>query len=144
MRMNRTLAAVMVGMLASIMQHGSAVAATADSLPDSQYEGKHYVKNAESFRKCVMWRESHGRYRADGQYGSGAYQFVQSTWRVYAARAGYPEWADRRPYLAPRYVQDEVFWLALNPLPNKRGLEGRHHWDPKHALTIGKSVKACS
>lgn len=144
MRMRRTIAAVAV-FTAGIMQHGSAVAAQgASDLPDSQYRGDHYVPAAEGFRKCVMWRESYGRYGADGRYGSGAYQFVQSTWRQYAQAAGVGEWANVRPARAPRYVQDKVFWFALNPLPRKRGLEGRHHWDPKHALTIGKTVRDCT
>lgn len=121
---------------------GAAVEAATD-IPDSQYRGDHYVKAAEPIRKCIMWRESRGRYGAEGSGGSGAYQFIQTTWRQYTKAAGVAEWADVRPAQAPRYVQDKVFWYALNPFPKKRGLEGRHHWDPKHALTVGAVVKAC-
>lgn len=112
-------------------------------MPDSLYQGSHYVATAEPFRKCVMWRESRGRYKADSQYGSGAYQIIGSTWQTYARQAGYPEWADKRPAKAPRYVQDEVFWVMVNPKPNQRGLEGRQHWSPKWALTIGKTIPDC-
>ena len=112
---------------------GSALPATGAELPDSQYVGSHYVKKAEPFRKCVMKRESGGSYKADGSTGSGVYQFIQSTWDVYAQRAGYPEWVGVRPYKAPRYVQDEVFWIAVNPYSKRPGLEGRHHWSAAHA-----------
>lgn len=131
-------------MLASVALMMAIAAGPAD-LPDSAYVGKHYV-NSERFeriRKCIMWRESRGNYRADGRYGSGAYQFIQATWRVYARRAGHPEWSNIRPFKAPRYIQDKVFAVALNPLPDEPGLEGLHHWSPRHALTIGKRVKPC-
>lgn len=122
------------------------MAAGPSDLPDSQYQGSHNpgTSRFEQIRKCIMWRESGGNYRADGRYGSGAYQFIQSTWRTYALRAGYPEWAEIRPAKAPRYVQDEVFAVALNPLPRRKGLEGLHHWSSRHALTIGKRVKDCA
>lgn len=51
----------------------------------------------------------------EGDYGtetgngySGAYQFDQPTWDGAARRAGYPEWAGRRPSSAPPAVQDAV------------------------------------
>jgi hypothetical protein len=114
-----------------------AVASGPASIPDSAYKGPWYVHSAEPFRKCVMWRESHGRYKADGKYGSGAYQFIQSTWNAYAKLAGLAEWVGIRPYKAPATVQDAVFWRAY-----WKG-KGKHHWSPTHALMIGKSVKSC-
>jgi hypothetical protein len=121
------------------------VAQGPNDLPDSQYRGAHY-SNSERFervRKCIMWRESRGNYEADGPYGSGAYQFIQSTWKHYATEAGYPEWADKRASNAPRYVQDEVFAFVLNPFPKRPGFEGLHHWSAVHALTIGAKVRDC-
>ena len=119
-------------------------AAGPQDIPDSQYRGRHYVARFEPIRKCIYWRESRGRWRADGRFGSGVAQWIQPTWNHYAKRAGYPEWVGKRPARAPRYVQDEIFWVMLNPFPKRKGLHGKHHWDPKHALTIGKVVKDCT
>jgi len=58
---------------------------------------------------------------------------VQSTWDSYAGRAGFPEWVGVRPYKAPRYVQDEMFWYVINPKPKLKGLHGAHHWSTAHA-----------
>lgn len=107
------------------------------TMPDSLYTGKWYVKAAEPFRKCIMWRESSGRYKADGRYGSGAYQFIQSTWDHYAELAGHAEYVGVRPAKAPQDVQDHVFWRTY-----WKG-KGKHHWSTVHALTIGAKVKAC-
>lgn len=102
-------------------------------IPDSQYRGYHYEAQFEPVRKCLIWRESRGRKSADGSGGSGLYQFIQSTWDTQAVRAGYPEWVGVRPYKAPRYVQDEVFWVTVNPKPKLKGLHGKHHWSVEHA-----------
>ena len=110
-------------------------------LPD--YRGSHHTPKAEEFLTCVALRESSGRWRANGRYGSGAFQFTQGSWDTYAERAGYPEWVGVRPYKAPAYVQTEVAYVAVNPYPKRPGLEGKHHWSPAHALTIGKRIKAC-
>lgn len=120
-------------------------AAGPHEIPNSAYVGRHYVgsERFERIRKCIMWRESRGNYRADGRYGSGAYQFIQRTWDHYARRAGHPEYVGVRPAKAPRYIQDKVYAVTVNPLPKKRGLEGLHHWSPAHALTIGKRVSSC-
>ena len=113
-----------------------------------EYRGAHYTPRAERFLECVAARESSwprkGSWTADGPYGSGAYQFTGRTWDVYAERAGYPEWVGERAASAPPYVQTEVAYVALNPYPRQRGLEGAHHWSPEHALTIGKTVRGCS
>ena len=104
-----------------------------EDVPDSQYRGFHYEREWEPVRKCIVWRESRGRLRADGSGGSGLYQFVQSTWDAYAGRAGFPEWVGVRPNKAPRYVQDEMFWYVINPKPKLKGLHGAHHWSTVHA-----------
>ena len=106
-------------------------------IPDSHYQGKWYVKAAEPFRKCVILRESGGRYKADGRYGSGAYQFIQSTWDHYAHLAGLSRYVGVRPSNAPKIVQDRVFWRTY------WNGKGKHHWAAAHALTIGKRVHEC-
>jgi len=108
-----------------------------------EYRGYHYSKKADKFLTCVAKRESNFGWRKDGPYGSGIVQTIQSTWDVYAERADYPEWAGVRPYKAPKYVQWEIAFVMVDPYPKKKGLEGRHHWSSKHALTIGKKIKDC-
>jgi hypothetical protein len=115
----------------------------ASKLKDSQYRGWHYEKRWEGYRKCVMARESGGNYKANGRYGSGAYQFIQSTWDSAMKQAEKPEWVGVRPHKAPPYVQDEAFWAKANPYPKKAALHGRNHWSAAHALTIGAVVKDC-
>lgn len=130
-------------MIESIAMMALAMAGPQD-IPDSQYRGFHYEREFEPVRKCIYWRESRGSWRADGRYGSGVAQWIQSTWDHYAAQAGYPEWVGVRPFRAPRYVQDEMFWVMINPFPKKKTLHGSHHWSPVHAMTIGKRIKDCT
>ena len=56
-------------------------------------------------------RESGSNFKADGSGGSGAYQFIQSTWDAYVVKvdAGY---VGVRPHLAPPYLQEEMFWVV--------------------------------
>jgi hypothetical protein len=112
-------------------------------IPDSLYRGFHYEAKYEPFRKCVLRRESGSNFKADGSGGSGGFQFIQSTWDNYVKRvdAGY---VGVRPHKAPPYLQEEIFWLAANPYPKKKGLAGRHHWSASHAHGAGyTSVKDC-
>ena len=118
-------------------------AAGPKDIPDSPYRGYHYEEKWEPVRKCIFWRESSGRYKADGPYGSGIAQWIQSTWDVYADRAGYPEYVGVRPFKVPSYVQEDVFWFMINPFPKKPALHGYHHWEAAHALTIGKKIGEC-
>ncbi len=101
-------------------------------LPDSQYQGSHNpgTSRFEEVRKCIIWRESRGNPKADGEYGSGLYQFVSPTWDHYAAKA-------------PIYVQDEIFAVTLNPFPKRPGFEGLHHWSAIHAASHGFNVRDC-
>lgn len=128
-------------MSAAVLALALTAAPASFDLPD--YRGSHYTKAAAEFLTCVALRESSGRWQADGRYGSGAFQMVQTSWDVYAERAGYPEWVGKRAAKAPPYVQTEVAFVMVNPLPKKPGLEGKHHWSPAHALTIGKRIKDC-
>lgn len=115
-------------------------------VPDSQYQGSHNpgTSRFEEIRKCIIWRESRGNPKADGEYGSGLYQFISPTWDFYAEIAGYPEWVGKRAAKAPVYVQDEVFAVTLNPFPKRPGFEGLHHWSAVHAASHGYKVRDCA
>ena len=116
----------------------------AQDLGSSTYRGFHYEKRWEPYRKCVMARESGGNYKANGNTGSGAYQFIQSTWDKAMERANMPEWIGVRPHKAPPAYQDEAFWIMANPYPKKAGLHGKHHWSPRWAKeTLGVTVHDC-
>ena len=114
-----------------------------EDLKDSQYRGWHYERKYEGFRKCVMARESGGSYKSNGRWGSGAYQFVQSSWDTAMERANMPEWIGVRPHKAPPYVQDAAFWVMANPYPKKKGLHGKHHWSSAHAASFGFRTFDC-
>lgn len=114
-----------------------------DKIPDSLYRGWHYDKKYEPFRKCILKRESGSNFKADGSGGSGAFQFIQSTWDAYIDRVD-PGYKGVRPHLAPPYLQEEMFWLVVNPKAKTPGLEGRHHWSASHAHGAGFThVKDC-
>jgi len=115
----------------------------AEALKDSQYRGFHYERKFEGYRKCIMARESGGNYKSDGRWGSGAYQFVQSTWDSAMKQANKPEWIGVRPNKAPPYVQDEAFWIKANPYPKRKGLHGRSHWSSAHAAKFGFKTYDC-
>lgn len=82
---------------------------------------------------CIRAHES-GNYQEhshpDGG-GSGAYQYLRSTWAVWSARAGYPGYP--YPYEAPASVQDAVTAFVLSH-------GGAHNWDPSYGndpCTVG-------
>lgn len=129
--------------LAAVVVWGSATSAAGANFELADYRGSHYTPKAKAFLECAAMRESSGRWTADGPHGSGAFQIVASTWAHYSRLAGYPEWSSKRASAAPPYVQTEVAYLMINPHPKRPGLEGRHHWSPRHALTVGKHVEAC-
>ena len=60
------------------------------------------------FLACVRRHESGGNYRAENPIStaSGAYQFLDSTWRTMSARAGHGGWGHAAS--APPAVQDAV------------------------------------
>ena len=60
------------------------------------------------FLACVRRHESGGDYRAENPVStaSGAYQFLDSTWRTMSRRAGHPGWGHAAS--APPWVQDAV------------------------------------
>lgn len=67
------------------------------------------------FRQCVISHESlsAGLYKAQNptSSASGAYQFIDSTWRVWMKRAGFSGYS--RAMYAPPWVQDAVFYFGL-------------------------------
>lgn len=130
-------------MIESIVLASVLAAGGSSNFDPPEYRGYHYSARAERFLTCVAERESNFRWRADGPWGSGIMQWVQPTWDHYVERAGYPEWVGKRPNTAPRYVQWSTAFVMVDPYPKRKGLEGAHHWSPRHALTIGKRVKDC-
>jgi hypothetical protein len=62
---------------------------------------------------CIRAHETRGDYteRSHPWDGSGAYQFIPTTWRYWAQRAGHGTW--RYAYEAPSRVQDAVAAFTL-------------------------------
>ena len=63
----------------------------------------------ESVRACIIYRESRGNYRArrtDGGTASGAYQFIDTTWRAVTGRRD-------SAWQAPKAVQDKAFYTLF-------------------------------
>lgn len=130
-------------MIESVVLAAVLASGPAKGFQPPEYRGFHYSTRAETFLICVAERESRFRWRADGPWGSGILQWVQPTWDHWVQRAGYPEWVGERPYTAPAYVQWSTAFVMVDPYPKRPGLEGAHHWDPKWARTVGKTVKDC-
>ena len=113
-----------------------------------EYRGSHHTPAAEKFLECVAARESgwpnKNSWTSDGPYGSGAFQMILVTSRRAALAINAPEWAEKRAYLWPPYLQTEAAYWLLNPFPKKPGLEGRHHWSSDHAKRLlGKNIHDC-
>ena len=66
------------------------------------------------FLACVRKHESGGNYQAENPVStaSGAYQFLDSTWRTMSARAGHSGWGHAA--LAPPHIQDAVAIYTVN------------------------------
>jgi len=66
------------------------------------------------FLACVRRHESGGNYQAENptSTASGAYQFLDSTWRTLSARAGHSGWGHAAS--APPSVQDAVAIYTVN------------------------------
>lgn len=108
----------------------------------SLYRGKYYYKGQESWRKCVMKRESNYRYKAKNRSSSasGAYQFLDNSWRdglVWMMIKESKKTDDNLdPYLRDlfdvhitqwnRYFQDRAFFTALN---FEGKWAGKKHWN---------------
>ena len=108
----------------------------------SLYRGKYYYKGQESWRKCVMKRESNYRYKAKNRSSSasGAYQFLDNNWRdglVWLMIKESKKTGDNLdPFLRDlfdvhitkwnRYFQDRAFFTALN---FEGKWAGKKHWN---------------
>ncbi|MFZ4518496.1 MAG: hypothetical protein ACOYOP_08905 [Microthrixaceae bacterium] len=84
-------------------------------------EAQRRAVQAHPFLTCVRAHESDraGGYTAQNPYStaSGAYQFLDSTWRNVSAKAGHPGYS--RALLAPWWVQDAVaLWVLDNVGPS--------------------------
>ena len=68
----------------------------------------------DGFLACVRAHESGGNYQAKNpnSTASGAYQFLNSTWRTMSARAGHGGYPTARS--APPWVQDAVAIYTVN------------------------------
>ncbi len=100
----------------------------------SLYQGKWYKKKWEDNRKCIMHRESRFNYKAANKSSSarGAYQFLDSQWRVSLTHMLIPEHKDRKKEVRSlrkkpihkwnRYWQDAAFYTVW------RHGKGRNHW----------------
>lgn len=66
------------------------------------------------FLACVRRHESGGNYQAENPVStaSGAYQFLDSTWRTMSARAGHSGWGHAAS--APPWVQDAVAQFTVD------------------------------
>lgn len=112
---------------------------------ESTYRGKYYYEDQESWRKCVMDRESSFRYGAKNGQGSsaaGAYQFLDRSWRSGLAHMIFPELKkdygvqvskqirnklmDTPIYKWSREMQDRGFFTVLN---YEEKWSGKHHWN---------------
>lgn len=104
------------------------------SVNASTYSGKHYNPRWESWRRCVVWRESRDNPRAANRSSSarGLYQFLDKAWRVSLTHMLMPEHRHREDEVRslrlkpihhwPRYWQDAAFWTVLNDG------DGAKHW----------------
>jgi hypothetical protein len=100
----------------------------------STYQGKHFDARWESWRRCVVWRESRDNAKAANRSSSarGLYQFLDRSWRTSLTHMLIPEHKQRRTEVIalrakpinqwPRYWQDAAFWTVLN-----KGT-GAKHW----------------
>ena len=100
----------------------------------SLYRGKWYAPKWEDERKCIMKRESNYNYKAANKTSTarGAYQFLDSQWRVSLTHMLMPEHKDQRKEVLAlrdkpihkwsRYWQDAAFFTAW------RHGKGKHHW----------------
>lgn len=100
----------------------------------SLYQGKWYHPKWEDERKCIMRRESRFNYKAANKRSSarGAYQFLDSQWRVSLTHMLLPEHKDRKKEVLSlrkkpihkwsRYWQDAAFFVAW------RHGKGAKHW----------------
>lgn len=110
---------------------------------DTTYHGKHYAPRWESWRKCVVWRESRDNPRAANRTSSarGLYQFLQSNWHISLTHMVMAEHKHRRAEVKAlrakpihhwsRYWQDAAFWTVLD------GGAGAKHWAAQRSACNG-------
>jgi hypothetical protein len=117
---------IMETILATALLVGPTPTDGGPDVSESTYTGKHYNPRWESWRKCVVWRESRDNPKAANRTSSarGLYQFLDNSWRVSLTHMLIPEHRDRRDEVKAlrgkpihhwsRYWQDAAFWTVLN------------------------------
>jgi hypothetical protein len=131
-------------MCAAIMTAPACAANSPDAMDwkgyePSMYQGQHYHSKWAQVRKCIMHRESRHNYRARSTIStaSGAYQFLDSKWRVSLTHMMIQEskftkdgliqeikaLRDKPIQTWNRYYQDRAFYTAWD---NGRGAD---HWN---------------
>jgi hypothetical protein len=125
---------IMETLLASALLVGPTPTDGGPDVSESTYTGKHYAPRWESWRRCVVWRESRDNPKAANRSSSarGTYQFLDSQWRRSLVWMLLPEHRDRRGEVRAlrgkpihhwsRYWQDAAFWTVLD------GGAGAKHW----------------
>jgi len=142
------IAALTAGIIAGLLL--STTTATAEKLSSTErkalwlgdqpslYKGEWHSPEHEEFRECVMYQESRFNYRAENKTSSakGAYQFLDSQWRISLTHMMIPEEKKsgghrikeirdlRKDPISKwsRYWQDRAFWVAF------RFGQGKQHW----------------
>ena len=87
-------------------------ASVAAGVLPSAYTGPYYDARYESFRRCVVQRESNGHYNArnSSSSASGAYQFLAAWTHTIQGWTG----EHVAIWQMSRYAQDLAFWRALD------------------------------
>lgn len=82
----------------------------------SAYIGRYFDARFEAMRKCIVRRESNGRYgvtSANGRY-RGAYQMNQGLANAAARKMGRGDLVGTSPAGWSRFLQDKAFWVIFN------------------------------
>jgi hypothetical protein len=134
-------------MFESIVMTGAMMMPAQTKVPDSTYEGKHYSKRWEPFRRCVVHRESRGDYRARNPKSSaaGAYQFLSSQWTqslVWMLRPEFGQRVERLRKVAlhrwPALYQDAAFFTVVSRTDGRGWRHWYHPSSPCNRLAVKK------
>lgn len=94
------------------------------SMPSTSYWGKYYDARSERARKCILYRESRGKYgivnRRSG--AAGGYQFMRRTSNAVAKMMGRRDLIGVPANRWSKKTQDRAFFTLYN-----HG-RGRSHW----------------
>jgi hypothetical protein len=116
-------ATLLVGVIPATAHADTSRSRGISSMPSSAYRGKFYDPRYERVRKCIVYRESRGKYgvvnRSSG--AAGAYQLMPPL-RRYAAQKMGSSWLGGIPANQwSRYNQDRAFYAIVH-------YQGLKHW----------------